>query len=98
MNIIYLIIPSALLLLFLLFMLFKKMARDSAARAKVPASSPKSTEFESKPCQPTTGEIKSLGANYMTTKEGKCSPTSCMSGFVKNLEGQCVVMRKYNWL
>ena len=88
MNIIYLIIPSVLLLLFLLFILFKKMTRGSA----IP------TEFESKPCQPTTDEIKSLGANYMTTKEGKCSPTSCVSGFVKNLEGQCVVMRKYNWL
>jgi hypothetical protein len=99
MNIIYFIIPSGLLLLFLLFILFKKMARDSAkknASTPTPASTP--TKFESKPCQPTTGEIKRLGANYMTTEEGKCSPTSCMSGFVKNQEGQCVVMRKYNWL
>lgn len=98
MNIIYLIIPSGLLLLFLLFILFKKMARDSAARAKVPTPAPEPTKFESKPCKPSAGEIKSLGDNYMTTKEGKCSPTSCMSGFVKNREGQCVVMRKYNWL
>ncbi len=93
MNIIYLIIPSGLLLLFLLFVLFKEVAKKKAL-----VSSPEPVKFESKPCKPSAGEIKSLGDNYMTTKEGKCSPTSCMSGFVKNREGQCVVMRKYNWL
>jgi hypothetical protein len=92
MHIIYLVVPSGLLLLFFLFVLFNKTTRPKTKETPAPA------EFKSKPCQPTAGEIKSLGDNYMTTKEGKCSPTSCMSGFVKNREGQCVVMRKYNWL
>lgn len=63
----------------------------------IPAQASTPEQFQSKPCNPTVSQTKSLGANYVTTKDGGCVPTGCMSGFVKNLEGQCVVMRKYNW-
>ncbi len=87
MNILYLIVPSFILLTFLLFLLYKKWS------TKAPEP-----EFKPKPCEPKTSELKSLGDGYMTTKDGKCEPTKCVSGFVKNLEGQCVVMRKFNWI
>lgn len=96
MRIIYLIVLASIILLVLVALLYKKWSSERA-QEKAPAqvSSPKQ---KSVPCNPTIGESRPRAANYYTDETGKCVPTGCMSGFTKNSEGKCVVLRKFNWI